>query len=203
MTLKFSAAEDVVQRLPGQGGGDRLHARVQLPLPLLPQPDLVNGAGDSTLDEDEVLAFLASRKGRLTGLRIGRRTDAPRGARGVPRPVRALGLATKLDTNGSRPTFCSGLLDADLLDFVAMDVKAPLRKYDSLAAAPSIRSLVESNPPDRGVGRRARVQDDRAPPVSVDDDIVEIGETVRGGRRYVLQPFVSSHTSTARSRAAT
>lgn len=47
--------------------------------------------------------------------------------------VKALGLLVKLDTNGSRPEMLARLLRAGLVDYVAMDVKAPRDKYDLLA----------------------------------------------------------------------
>jgi pyruvate formate lyase activating enzyme len=47
--------------------------------------------------------------------------------------VRGMGFRVKLDTNGSHPSMVENLLAADLLDYVAMDVKAPWPKYDALA----------------------------------------------------------------------
>jgi pyruvate formate lyase activating enzyme len=44
-----------------------------------------------------------------------------------------MGYAVKLDTNGSRPHMMKRLLDAGLLDYVAMDIKAPWTKYALLA----------------------------------------------------------------------
>lgn len=46
--------------------------------------------------------------------------------------VRSLGLDTKLDTNGSRPQVLATLLGAELLSYVAMDIKAPPAKYEKL-----------------------------------------------------------------------
>jgi len=47
----------------------------------------------------------------------------------VIRKIRALGLKVKLDTNGYRPKVLRRLLTKNLVDYVAMDVKAPLKKY--------------------------------------------------------------------------
>ena len=47
--------------------------------------------------------------------------------------LRSIGLAVKLDTNGSRPDVLEAVLDENLVDYVAMDVKAPLETYDRLA----------------------------------------------------------------------
>jgi pyruvate formate lyase activating enzyme len=46
--------------------------------------------------------------------------------------LRAMGFAVKLDTNGSRPGVVAALLAASLVDFLAMDVKAPPEKYPAL-----------------------------------------------------------------------
>ena len=68
--------------------------------------------------------------------------------------VRALGYRTKLDTTGSRPETLRTLLEAELLDYVAMDYKAPLDCYpalcgaDSAGVAESLALLRNSRIPD-------------------------------------------------------
>lgn len=49
--------------------------------------------------------------------------------------IRSAGFKVKLDTNGSRPQVLANLFDQELLDMVAMDVKAPLEqaKYNQCA----------------------------------------------------------------------
>jgi len=47
--------------------------------------------------------------------------------------ARRLGLAVKLDTNGSHPERLASWIRQGLLDFVAVDVKAPWSKYGLLA----------------------------------------------------------------------
>jgi len=46
--------------------------------------------------------------------------------------IKELGFAVKLDTNGSNPSMVEKLLSGNLIDYIAMDIKAPLEKYDSL-----------------------------------------------------------------------
>lgn len=86
------------------------------------------------LSVDDVMRFLESRRKRLDGAVIsgGEPTIQP----DLPaflRDVKALGYAVKLDTNGSRPDVLRRLFQQGLLDFVAMDVKAPWGQYDRLA----------------------------------------------------------------------
>jgi len=49
--------------------------------------------------------------------------------------VRSFGYLVKLDTNGSRPEVLRKLIDEGLVDYIAMDIKAPLEqeKYDRVA----------------------------------------------------------------------
>lgn len=48
------------------------------------------------------------------------------------RKVNDLGFSVKLDTNGSKPQVVSDLLEEELLDYIAMDIKAPKDKYPAL-----------------------------------------------------------------------
>lgn len=61
--------------------------------------------------------------------------------------IRKLGLAVKLDTNGVNPTMLTRLLAAQALDYIAMDVKAPLSKYhiftSDQAAVERVKASVE------------------------------------------------------------
>ncbi len=71
--------------------------------------------------------------------------------------LHGLGYAVKLDTNGSRPDVLRRLFDLHLVDYVAMDVKAPLSRYSALAGVSvdlaaiqeSIRLIAESGIPHR------------------------------------------------------
>ncbi len=86
------------------------------------------------LAEDEVLARLRRRVGQLDGMVItgGEPTLQP-DLRTFIVTLRDLGFLVKLDTNGSDPLFLENLLAENLVDFVAMDLKAPPEKYHILA----------------------------------------------------------------------
>jgi pyruvate formate lyase activating enzyme len=63
--------------------------------------------------------------------------------------IRALGLTVKLDTNGTRPKVIRSLIDRNLIDYLAMDIKGPLdqESYRQCAGAKisigDIRSTME------------------------------------------------------------
>jgi len=94
---------------------------------------LLSKNGDNTLEEQEVFDFLKLRKGKLHGVVItgGEPTehdDLPQ----FIRKIRELGFVIKLDTNGSHPEMIELLLQEKLIDYFAMDIKAPFNKYNTL-----------------------------------------------------------------------
>ncbi len=102
--------------------------------------DPQDGAG--LLDGEEILATLAERQARLQGVVVtGGEPIIQKGLAPFLARVRGLGLKTKLDTNGASPELLKALLQQDLLNFVAMDIKAPWSKYDQLAG---VRCNVEA-----------------------------------------------------------
>jgi anaerobic ribonucleoside-triphosphate reductase activating protein len=88
-------------------------------------PGLVAGRAARPVPEDEVLALLAARRGRLDGLVVtgGEPTLQPGLAPFLAR-VKEAGFAVKLDTNGTRPEVVEALLAARLVDHLAIDLKA-------------------------------------------------------------------------------
>ena len=96
--------------------------------------------GEAVMTEDELLRFLEKRVGILDGVCItgGEPTMTP-DLEVLLRHIKALGYAIKLDTNGSRPAVLRQLLDAGLVDYVAMDVKNCPRCYAETAGVPGLK----------------------------------------------------------------
>ena len=89
------------------------------------------------IPETCVFDYLSRRSRQLDGLVVtgGEPTiqeDLPR----FMHKVHRMGLAIKLDTNGSRPDVIGRLLEEGLLDYIAMDIKAPLDQYESVVRRP-------------------------------------------------------------------
>ena len=81
------------------------------------------------IDQEEVLGFLNSRKYWLDGVVISGgeptlHSDLP----DFIKKIKRFGLQVKLDTNGTNPGMLQSLIDEKLIDFVAMDIKAPLNQ---------------------------------------------------------------------------
>ena len=84
----------------------------------------------------EVLTFLDKRRGLLDAVVIsgGEATTWPEMPDFV-REARKKGYAVKIDSNGLRPDVMKLLLDEKLIDFVALDYKAPLAKFQDITCA--------------------------------------------------------------------
>lgn len=82
---------------------------------------------------EEIYSFLKRRQGTLEGVVVsGGEPTLHEDLPSFMADLKAMGYATKLDTNGTRPDMLKSLLDAKLLDYIAMDIKAPLEKYSAI-----------------------------------------------------------------------
>ncbi len=87
---------------------------------------------DGVIDEQEVLDYLIKRQGLIDGICIsGGEPLLQKDIEGFITKVKDLGFKVKLDTNGSNPKKLKKLIDNNLLDYVAMDIKNDFQDYDS------------------------------------------------------------------------
>jgi pyruvate formate lyase activating enzyme len=85
------------------------------------------------IQDSDFFKFLESKKKMLDGVVItgGEPTVSP-GLFEFIKKIKGMGFAIKLDTNGTNPKIIKKLLSENLLDYIAMDVKAPLGKYKEI-----------------------------------------------------------------------
>ncbi len=106
-------------------------------------PQIVRGKGHGTAED--VLSFLKKRQGLLDGVVLsGGEASLYPGIPDVIRQVRALGYSIKLDTNGLRPDIIGNFLDAGLLDYIALDYKAPPEKFSKVTGVSKFSSFSET-----------------------------------------------------------
>jgi pyruvate formate lyase activating enzyme len=159
--------------------------------PYCHNPDLVNETVETKLSEQEILDFLESRKAMfdalvITGGEPTMHADLPE----FIKKVKALGYAVKLDTNGTNPEMLKSLVSYGLIDYAAMDIKAPLAKYASTvgaavnrdAIAESISFLLAGAVPYEFRTTVVRSQ-------LSSEDLMTIGQEIRGAENYYLQQF--------------
>ncbi len=157
---------------------------------------LLRGAADPDyheIPEDEVVSRLGELKNRLQGVVVtgGEPTIQP-DLRDFISRIKALGLLVKLDTNGSNPAVVRDLVAAGLVDFIAMDVKAPWAKYGvltGLAESPAekvqetMSVIVESGLPHQ-------FRTTRVTPLLTDEDCAELERQIPSGSPFKWQTFI-------------
>jgi pyruvate formate lyase activating enzyme len=141
------------------------------------------------LPEEEVMAFLRSRQDYLEGVVVtGGEPTIQEGLISFLDKLKRLGYLVKLDTNGSRPEVLKQVISLRLVNYVAMDVKASLIRYDEVTNVPvstekikeSIRIIIES-----GIPHEFRTTAVKA--FHSVGDLLEIRSLVEGARQYTLQ----------------
>lgn len=144
------------------------------------------------IKEKEVLDFLNTRKGKLDAVVItGGEPTVQDDLAPFIKNIKKMGFAVKLDTNGSQPQVIKTFLAEKLLDFIAMDIKAPLEKYKEIVKTQvnpdsikeSIRLILKSKIPHEF---RTTVVESQLE----ENDILQIGKLIPGANRYALQKFV-------------
>ena len=102
--------------------------------PYCHNPELVLPAFfNDTLKNEDVLEFLSSRTGQLDGVTItGGEPTIQTDLVLFLRKLRSLSFRIKLDTNGSKPIVLKKLLSESLIDYIAMDIKAPFNNYPAI-----------------------------------------------------------------------
>jgi pyruvate formate lyase activating enzyme len=149
-----------------------------------------------TFPKDAFLRFLDSRKDWLEAVCVsGGEPLLHQDIGSLFRLLKEKGLRTKLDTNGSFPDRLLPLLEDNLLDFVAMDVKAPLDKYSEVTrtavAAKNIKASIDIILASdvEYVFRTTVVRG-----LVSHDDLREVCRTLSGAQHYALQSFSPGKT---------
>jgi len=89
------------------------------------------------MPEEQVFAFLESRKSQLDAVVItGGEPTLQQDLIEFIKRVKNMGFLVKLDTNGSNPVMLEQIINQNLVNFIAMDIKAPFDKYNSVCCVP-------------------------------------------------------------------
>lgn len=153
---------------------------------------LSENADKNLLDTKEVLQFLSDRRRFLEGVVIsgGEPTLQPSLEMFIC-DVKKIGYPVKLDTNGTNPHILKKLIDGKLLDYVAMDIKAPPEKYNNIC-----RTCVNMDKIQESINLLMQGKVDYEfrttfVPQLNEEDILCIARRIKGARLYVLQQFKS------------
>lgn len=148
------------------------------------------GNDTELLNTEEVIADIKSRKGFVDAVVIsGGEPTLQSDLKEFIIGIKAMGFKIKLDTNGTRPEVIRDLLSEKLLDYVAMDIKAPFYKYEKIACSEVDKEKIEES---INLLLNSEIDYEFRTTFSPDldeADILQIAERIRGAKLYVLQQF--------------
>ncbi len=162
--------------------------------PYCHNPELVDETVETRINEEEVMDFLKTRVGLLDGVVItGGEPTMHNDLISFIKKIKELGFLVKLDSNGTNPSVLKKAISEGVVDYIAMDIKSPLSKYSQTVSRPvdieKIRQSIDlllSSPIDYEF-RTTLIKS-----LVSESDVLEIGEEIRGAKKYYLQKFVST-----------
>lgn len=160
--------------------------------PELVEPDKFQ----NTIPISEIKYFLEKRKGKLSAVCItgGEPTihnDLPE----MIKIIKKMGFSVKLDTNGTNPQMLEKLINQEILDYIAMDIKAPLDKYPMVTNSEVNLKNIEKS---IKLIRNSKVTYEFRTTVLKlflnNNDLLKIRDLISGAEKYYIQNFVSIKT---------
>lgn len=164
--------------------------------PFCHNAELLGGDAKAQYSRAEVIAFLTKRKKILEGVCItgGEPTLQPEALEDFICEVRGLGLSVKLDTNGTRPDVLKNLAVKNLLDHVAMDIKAAPEHYPLVCGVPGMDmdAVKESVAWLKAGTLPFEFRTTAVKGLHTREDFERIGPWIDGCESYYLQNYVES-----------
>lgn len=159
--------------------------------PYCHNPDLAKGTLSTPLSEKNFFDFIHKRRGFLDAVVIsGGEPTLYNDLFSLCGKIKQMGYPVKLDTNGSRPRIIKKLIDENLIDYIAMDIKTEPSRYSTwiqkncnpTSILSSIRIIMDS-----GIDHEFRTTCIK--PLIDEQVIGSISRHIKGAMRYALQKF--------------
>ncbi|MFW6008415.1 MAG: radical SAM protein, partial [archaeon] len=111
------------------------------------------------------------------------------------RKVKNMGYLTKIDTNGTKPYFINKLINNNMLDYIAMDIKAPLNNYNLVTQS---NVDIEKIRMSINIIKSSKISSEFRTTVCKElitiNDIEKISELIKGSKKYIIQNFKDGDT---------
>ncbi len=143
------------------------------------------------ISEKYFFDFLKQRKGLLEGIVLcGGEPTLNKDLPDFIKKIKKLGYFVKLDTNGSSPGLLKNLIDKNLIDYVAMDIKGPKEKYGNFVGGKiDIKKIQKSIDILKKEKVDYEFRSTIVPNLHKKEDVTEMARWISGAKRYYLQNF--------------
>ncbi len=141
--------------------------------------------------EDDFFSFLKKRKGVLEGVCItgGEPTIQPDILEFIEK-IKSMGFLVKLDSNGTRPDVLQKVIEAKMVDYIAMDIKNSLEKYkNTVGTIADIERIKLSVSLIMRSGIDYEFRTTAVPGIHTEQDFSDIAQWIKGAKHYYLQEY--------------
>ncbi|MBN2197998.1 anaerobic ribonucleoside-triphosphate reductase activating protein [Candidatus Wolfebacteria bacterium] len=160
--------------------------------PELVSPDLFT----ESISEKEILSFFEKRRGQLDAMVVtGGEPLIQDSLEDFLKKIKKMGYLIKLDTNGSFPEELKKIIEKKLVDYLAMDIKAPLDKYKEVSNSNiDIKKIKQSIDLIMNFGLNYEFRTTVVKSQLKKEDLFEIAKLIKPKTLYILQKFIPSKT---------
>ena len=139
----------------------------------------------------EVFSFLKERKGFLDGVVIcGGEPTIHNDLYDFCSEIKRMGFLIKIDSNGYNPEMLEKLIDKELIDYIAMDIKAPKDKYSKTAGVKvDLKKIEQSIKLLKSKAKDYEFRTTLVPSMIEKEDILKIVQWIAPAKKYVIQNF--------------
>ncbi|MCP6718506.1 MAG: anaerobic ribonucleoside-triphosphate reductase activating protein [Patescibacteria group bacterium] len=153
------------------------------------------------ISKKDFFSFLKSRKELLEGIVVcGGEPTINSNLPSFIKKIKKLGFLVKLDTNGSNPKMLKTLINKKLIDYIAMDIKAPKQKYIQIINASGIlkSNIVKNIEKSIDILKKSNIDYEFrttiVPSLHGKKDILGIVDWIKPAKKYYLQNFKGEKT---------
>lgn len=143
------------------------------------------------IPQEHIFEFLEQRKDKLEAVCVtgGEPTIQP-DLLGFISRIKKMGYLIKLDTNGTRPDVLREIIDRNMVDYLAMDVKTTFDRYHIMGEVHTddIRESIELI---KSSGIEHEFRTTLVPGVVSPEEVLELLKSISPLKRYVLQDYES------------
>ncbi len=148
-----------------------------------------------SISEEEIFDFLTHRKKYIEGVCVtGGEPTIHKELFNFIKKIKSLGYKVKLDTNGTNPEMVELLINNNLIDYIAMDIKSSEEKYSKITQTfvciekikKSIKLIINS-----GIEYEFRTT---TLPNFDEGEIQKIGLMIKGAKKHFIQQFKTAPT---------
>lgn len=150
-----------------------------------------------TIPFDEIKKYLLEHKEWIDGVVLtGGEPTIHKDLPDLIKKIKDLGFLVKLDTNGANPKMMKDLIKAKMIDYVALDFKAPLdERYDKASGLKvDLKKIKESIKILMNGEIDYEFRCTVVPTILDEDEVEAMAKSIKGAKKFALQQFQPEHT---------